>query len=102
MIRMKFPTIFASSTREFLRLARSTRDYSIYDFIHGYIYSRWPYLYIGIGTGEHPAAKKIRPIFTWIVSIMAQIFKQSGNGKVIDPETKITFADNYHGKVMPH
>ncbi len=42
------------STRAFMREARRTPGYSLLDWLHGYIYARWPYLYIGIGTGEHP------------------------------------------------
>ena len=46
------------STRAFMEEARRTPGYSFLDFLHGYIYARWPYLYIGIGTGEHPLAKR--------------------------------------------
>ena len=55
---MKIPFI-KSSTREFIKEARQTPNYGILDFIHGYIYGRWVYEYIGLGTGRHPLAKKI-------------------------------------------
>jgi len=35
--------------------------YSFYDWLHGYLYARWTYLYIGIGVGEHPLVKKFGP-----------------------------------------
>ena len=46
------------STRAFAREARRTPGYSLFDWLHGYVYGRWPYLYIGIGTGEHPLARQ--------------------------------------------
>ena len=45
------------STQEFVKEARRTPGYSFFDLLHGYVYARWPYLYIGIGTGEHWLAK---------------------------------------------
>ncbi len=49
------------STQAFLAEARKTPGYSFFDLLHGYVYARWPYLYIGIGTGEHPLAKWFCP-----------------------------------------
>ena len=54
---MKIPFI-NESTRAFIKEARKTPNYSLLDFLHGYIYGRWIYLYIDLGTGNHPAAKK--------------------------------------------
>jgi len=45
------------STRAFTREARRTQGYGLFDWLHGYVYARWPYLYISIGTGEHPLAR---------------------------------------------
>lgn len=81
------------STRAFAREARRTPGYSLLDWLHGYVYARWPYLYIGIGTGEHPLARIIRPP----VRLAGWLFTpRSDNGR--DP---VTFADTYHGKVVP-
>ena len=55
---MKIPFI-KESTQEFIKEARKTPNYSWRDFLHGYIYGRWTYLYIGIGKGDHPLAKNM-------------------------------------------
>jgi Pyruvate/2-oxoacid:ferredoxin oxidoreductase delta subunit len=79
------------STRAFRQEARRTPGYSLFDWLHGYVYARWPYLYIGIGTGEHPLAR----LFRLPVRLMGRLFpRRSGDG---DPAT---FADTYHGKVV--
>jgi Pyruvate/2-oxoacid:ferredoxin oxidoreductase delta subunit len=81
------------STRAFAREARRTSGYSLFDWLHGYVYARWPYLYIGIATGEHPLSRIIRPT----VRLAGRLFPpRSDNGG--DP---VTFADTYHGKVVP-
>ncbi len=83
------------STRAFLAEARKTPGYTRFDFIHGYVYARWPYLYIGIGTGEHPAAK-------WF-ALVAGLFNRlaTGRKKGESPDVHVDFADTYHGKAVP-
>jgi ferredoxin len=81
------------STRAFFQEADKITGYSIFDRLHGYVYARWPYLYIGIGKGEHPLAEKLAPLW----GLLARIWPQgepSENGSG-------TFADGYHGKVVP-
>jgi len=73
--------------------ARRTPGYSLFDWLHGYIYARWPYLYIGIGTGEHPLARLFGPLVRWVARLLP-----SGPTDVHD---QVTFADTYHGKVVP-
>ena len=51
------------STRAFRREAQRTPGFSFLDWLHGYVYLRWPYFYIGIGTGEHWVARRLGPIF---------------------------------------
>ena len=53
---MKIPFL-KPSTNAFIDEARKTPGYSFTDFLHGYIYGRWTYLYIGIGKGKHPLSK---------------------------------------------
>jgi ferredoxin len=80
-------------TRRFYREAASTENYTLRDFIHGYIYGRWPYLYIGIGTGEHPLAiaySKISNLARRLIPWSNQDERKTGS-----------VADNYHGKVIP-
>ena len=55
---MSLPIWPRPSTRAFIREARRLPGYSFFDWLHGYVYARWVYLYIGIGTGEHPLAKR--------------------------------------------
>jgi len=83
------------STHSFIQEARKTSGYSFFDWLHGYIYGRWPYLYISIGTGEH----RFAPFLAKLWQIFTKIFqpKPGNNGS----GERITFADTYHGKVMP-
>lgn len=83
------------STREFITEARKVPGYSFFDLLHGYVYGRWPYLYIGIGTGQHPLAK-------WL-ALLGRLVKKRSAKK--EPEeaasSRVGFADNYHGKTVP-
>jgi len=77
------------SVKAFLKEASRIPNYPLFERLHGYIYMRFPYLYIGIGTGEHPLA----PLFRFIASLVTRLFPPS----LGSPE----FADTYHGKVIP-
>ncbi|NCC25794.1 MAG: 4Fe-4S ferredoxin, partial [Deltaproteobacteria bacterium] len=44
---------FKPSTRAFIREGRKLPGFWPWEALHGYIYGRWPYFYIGMGTGEH-------------------------------------------------
>jgi ferredoxin len=81
------------STVEFAREARRTPGYSLFDWVHGYVYGRWPYLYIGVATGEHPLARALGPLVRWL----ARLFPPGA----ADGSERATFADTYHGKVVP-
>ena len=83
------------STQAFIAEARKIPNYSLFDFLHGYIYARWPYLYIGIGTGEHPLSKHLAR-FGKLVNKL--ITKKKPDESV---EAKVGFADTYHGKTIP-
>ena len=80
------------STRAFLKEARQTPEFTVLDTIHGYVYGRWPYLYISIGKGEHPINRLLRPLvrfYRWLFP------------SVDDPNPdRMSFADTYHGKVL--
>lgn len=84
------------STREMLHEARQIKGYSLFDWIHGYFYMRWPYLYIGLGKGDHPWSKRLAPLLTWIGKI---IEKHGGQGNT--DSAKAGFENTYHGKVVP-
>lgn len=83
------------STQSFVEEARRTPGYSFFDFLHGYVYARWPYLYIGVGTGEHPLARWLAPMGGWINRLITRRKPGESSG------TKIGFADTYHGKAVP-
>jgi len=94
------------STRSFIREAKSTKDYSLYDFLHGYFYARWLYLYIGFGTGEHPLGKMFKSIQRWYDK---NFHFGNNNSKIVvedhceatNSSNSKTFAEGYHGKVVP-
>lgn len=91
-MKSKFQMILPS-TKKFFQEARRIQNYGIFERLHGYIYARWPYLYIGLGKGDHPFAKRLHPILQPIAHILP---------KVEPTETSSgTFADGYHGKVVP-
>ena len=54
------------STAAFFKEARSLRNFSLLDFLHGYVYGRWTHLYIALGTGQHPLARKLAPLAAWL------------------------------------
>ncbi len=90
------------STRRWFRAARNSPDSSLFDRLHGYVYGRWLYLYIGLGTGQHPLAKKYKSL----LSTVGKLSGRSNNGHLPSQDTdtrseKPTFAEGYHGKVMP-
>ena len=93
MEQRRKPGLIRPSTRAFTREARRIPDFSLIDWLHGYAYARWPYLYIGIGTGEHVLAKILGPP----VRLVGKLFPAPPR-----PERETgTFADGYHGKVVP-
>lgn len=93
MEQRRWPALIGPSTRAFFREARRMPGFSFLDRLHGYVYIRWPYLYIGIGTGEHVLARLLGPP----VRLVGRLFPAPPRH---DRETG-TFADGYHGKVVP-
>ena len=95
MKRRSWPKFPRPSTRALIREARRTPNYSFLDWLHGYVYGRWPYLYIGVGTGEHRLTGVLRPL----VRALSRLWPQKTAGGP-GAETG-TIADDYHGKVVP-
>ncbi|MBN1657525.1 MAG: 4Fe-4S ferredoxin, partial [Anaerolineae bacterium] len=81
------------ATREFVREARHTPGFSLFDLLHAYVYARWLYLYIGVGAGRHPAVRFLRPI----VNLVGRFLVRGAE----EGEAGIHFANTYHGKVVP-
>ena len=80
------------STRAFVRESRRLPDHSLFDRVHGYVYARWPYLYIGVATAEHPLARILGPIARRILAVFGG--ESTGEGGA-------AFVDAYHGKAVP-
>jgi len=79
--------------REFFIEAKKISGFSFFDKLHGYVYIRWPYLYIGTALGKHPLARVLSPV----INFFSRIFPPRN---LEDPNRK-TSADTYHGKVIP-
>jgi len=90
---MRLPDLIRPSAVAFAREGRRTPGYSWFDWLHGYVYARWLYLYIGIGIGEHPLAR----FFGSLVGVLSQLLRAPKG----DDADRVTLADTYHGKVMP-
>jgi ferredoxin len=86
-----------SGTRAFMAEARRTPGFTWLDLAHGYVYARWPYLYIGIGTGEHIVGKIGRAIAR-LIAPLAAFIKRLAPPKQERPKG---VAATYHGKVLP-
>jgi ferredoxin len=86
-----------ASTRAFYREGKEVSGYSLLDWLHGYVYARWPYLYIGVGVGEHPLTRLLSPV----VGLFTKIFWSEPPEGDADEHAGAAFADSYHGKVMP-
>lgn len=96
------------STRAWLLESRKLKDYSRFDLLHGYIYARFPYFYISVGTGEHPLTRLIAPIAAWLINLLSPK-KARRNDAIQAPPgalpnvtaSGMAFANTYHGKVVP-
>ncbi len=86
------------STRRFLNEFRALNRYGRAVRWHGYVYGRWLYTYIAIGTGEHRLVKLFRPVLR-LARRLSRV-RRSSTGSTV-PADRLTFADTYHGKVVP-
>ena len=90
------------STLAFFREGRRLPGYSLLDWLHGYIYGRWPYFYIAIGRGTHPLARLFGPALRRLAGWLW--LRSDGKKDGAEAESSAGtggFADTYHGKVMP-
>ncbi len=87
-------SLIKPSTSTFFAESKKLGRYGPVEWLHGYIYGRWIYHYIGIGTGEHPIVKYLKPIGNTIIWMFQRVTGlKSANGGV-------GFANSYHGKVV--
>lgn len=75
----------ARSTLAFWRAARKAGQ-ALWQFLHGYVYARWCYGYIGSAIGERPALRRKRLLFGPFLL------------RALSPRR---WAAEYHGKVIP-
>jgi ferredoxin len=96
-------SIISPASKRFLEAAWQAQTNSPWNFLHSYVYARWPYLYIGLGNSDHP-------IINYLVSIFGKIGQIFHRDKAKQPHRPVphsvneatdTIADIYHGKVMP-
>ncbi|RQD64562.1 MAG: 4Fe-4S ferredoxin [Desulfonatronovibrio sp. MSAO_Bac4] len=85
--------IVKPSTWSFFTEKSDNKNITFFTRLHGYIYGRWPYLYIGIGTGRHPLTNVIKPLWSFLTRRSSKIRDKK--------KAKIKFANEYHGKVLP-
>ena len=93
-------SLISPATMNLIRAAWNTQNNAPWDFLHSYVYARWPYLYISLGKGEHPIAKKLRPLSQAWQRIRPSK-KPQENVRPSPTHATGTIADIYHGKVMP-
>ncbi len=101
------PSFFA-----FLQEARRSKNFGWKEFLHGWLYIRFPYLYISIGTGEHPLARRWGAQLASLVSKLIGTSASTPTDRLLQaptpdrhlpvgPDGHLNFADTYHGKVVP-
>jgi len=98
---MRWQSKFLSqATRNYIEEAKKAPSFSWWNFIHGYVYGRWPYLYIGIGKGEHPVAKILLPFVRLFYAVGGPELLLKMRPQKSKKETRVSFSDTYHGKVI--
>ena len=87
--------IIQPSSWSFFREGLKTPGYNLFDWLHGYVYGRWPYLYIGIGTGEHHLAKPFGRVINFLNRLFPKksSFKDSGETLVVGIPADLPYRD---------
>jgi len=88
-------------TRDFVREAWKSQHNVPWDFLHSYLYARWPYLYISIAAGEHWIAKVLKTISRARKRLIPRPKPRRVPHLPSPTQASGTAADIYHGKVMP-
>lgn len=96
---MKLPFVKESTANYF----RQAKEYGLplWERIHGYVYGRWCYQYIGLAGDKDPWWRYLWAPLVFIIDRLTPFFPSETN-KLGDPNQKRpTWGDTYHGKVMP-
>jgi ferredoxin len=86
------------STKAFREKGKQIPGYSWFDFIHGYIYGRWPYFYIGTAINPPRILKPLVKAANWLIRHRESRRHKGYSSEKVEP---LTIADTYHGKVVP-
>src|SRR3972149_7455941 len=78
------------STWNLFKEGRRTPGYSLFDWLHGYVYGRWPYLYIGFGIGKHPLAQVVGRL----VSLLSWVLRRQ-DGSQASRDTRVGLAADF-------
>jgi len=96
---MRIPFI-KPSTRNYFRMARQG-GLPLFDRLHGYIYGRFAYQYIGMAGDKKPWWRFLLVPLVMLLNRHSP-FMPTKRSRTGDPaQEKPTFADTYHGKAMP-
>lgn len=96
---MKLPLI-KDSTRDYFRQAKE-HGLPFWERLHGYVYGRWCYHYIGLAGDKDPWWRYLWAPLVFFIDKMTP-FVPSETNRVGDPnQARPTWGDTYHGKVMP-
>ena len=88
------------STIDYYRACRQ-RGMSLLEFIHGYVYVRWCYHYIGLAGDKDPWWRWLWAPLVVLVNHLTP-FKPTEDNRLGDPaQKKPVWGDTYHGKAMP-
>lgn len=98
LLNMLADKCIAPSTRAFWRAGRRVSNYGPWHWLHGYVYGRWPYLYIAVATGKHPLSAPLGKVWCGFSTLMERFSPRSD---VPQRSPKEEFAQGYHGKVVP-
>lgn len=81
------------STLAFFQEGRRDPKTGWWDLLHGFFYARWPYLYIGVGTGEHWSRG--------LISTIGKAINWFRRVRRLGTDHAPGVAEGYHGKVLP-
>lgn len=88
---MRLPFVHPA-TRAYFAAARE-RGMTLFERLHGYVYTRWCYLYIALAKGQHKASPWLSPLAKALVRLLPR--------RANAPDFGRAFADSYHGKAVP-
>ena len=80
------------STRDYWNRTNQIKGYPLSEKLHGFLYLKFPYFYIATGTASNRLGKTAETVLTAINKIFPKRPRKPGG---------ITWADTYHGKVIP-